>query len=276
MQRGRKPNTGRKRVGAVIGRRSFLLHLGAFTLAPLTARARDFWGERAPDAPQDFIFGYGSLMNAASRARTAGRHVDDVPARISACFGYVRGWVVRARSGWTTLGLRRPREGEAPSTLNGTVFPVTPEDLAGFDRREGSYERLEVPRDLIQAAGWQGLPQDGCIWIYVPRRVEEAGTAKAPDADFPILQSYVDLVLEGALAESEAFAAETVASTFDWNAFWLNDREQARRPWAANPDAGRIDRILAATQPAAAVFPERLYGEPYAARHLLKPAEGAR
>ena len=35
------------------------------------AAAEDFWGRRLPDQPTQFIFGYGSLINTASRNSTA-------------------------------------------------------------------------------------------------------------------------------------------------------------------------------------------------------------
>ena len=43
-----------------------------------------------PDQPTQFIFGYGSLINSASRNSTAGKTVPAIPVRVSAAFGYIR------------------------------------------------------------------------------------------------------------------------------------------------------------------------------------------
>jgi hypothetical protein len=52
-----------------------------------------------------------------------------------------------------------------------------------------------------------------------------------PSAAYPILQSYLDLVIEGGLEFGADYAREILASTVDWSAYWLNDRPLARRPW---------------------------------------------
>lgn len=242
------------------------------------ARAENFWGRRPADGPKEFIFGYGSLINTPSREATGRGRIDAVSARVSPAFGHVRSWVARSSSGFTALGLRLAVPGEAPSSINGVVFPVDAESLPRFDRRESGYDRVVVPREMIEGVSWQGLPPDGVIWAYVPKSITAASAPPLfPDASHPLVQSYVDLVLEGALEYGADFARELVATTFDWGRFWLNDRTTARRPWVSTPEAGRIDDILARTQPAAAAFPDRLYSEDYAARILRAPAaEGAK
>ena len=261
---------------------------GALGLAAFAGGARaqeagttDFWGARPSDLPQDFIFGYGSLINEPSRTSTSGRQVAAVPARLSAGFGHVRGFVARAGARWgagfTALGLRPPGDGEAPATINGVVFPATAPEMAAFDRRESGYVRVEVLPAFIEPAGWQGLPAAGRIWVYIPA-TRDGAAFRVPDAAFPVVQSYVDVVLEGCLAEGTDFTRELIATTFDWSEFWLDDRPVPRRPWALTPQAGAIDRLLAATAPAAARFRDRAFPEVYAARHLLpQPVpEGAR
>ena len=53
------------------GRR--LLALLALVLALAPASARDWWGSSLANQPTQFIFGYGSLINSASRNSTAGK-----------------------------------------------------------------------------------------------------------------------------------------------------------------------------------------------------------
>ncbi len=229
----------------------------------------------ASDLPTQFIIGYGSLIDAESRAGTAGARLEAVPVRVSADFGYRRVWNLVAGSGFTALGLETSGPTATAETINGVIFPVDGPTLAKFDRREMGYDRVPVPNALIQSLSWMRLPEAGTAFIYVPK----PGTRGAvPDAAHPIVQSYVDLVLGGALAYGEAFAREVVETTFGWDTFWLNDRPFARRPWSANPAAGAIDRLLATTPPAAASFPKRLLSEDYTARYLVpeRRAEPAR
>ena len=50
------------------------------------AQATDWWGKRLPNEPTNFIFGYGSLINSASRSATLGKAVQAIPVRVSALF----------------------------------------------------------------------------------------------------------------------------------------------------------------------------------------------
>ena len=69
--------------------------------------------------PTSFIFGYGSLINTASRNSTATKAVPAIPVRVSAAFGFIRTWSDHSPSGFTALGLRRPDQGETAMTING-------------------------------------------------------------------------------------------------------------------------------------------------------------
>ncbi|TCT02597.1 gamma-glutamylcyclotransferase family protein [Aquabacter spiritensis] len=255
----------------VMTRRAFLAGLAA---APAGLSAVPAWGKenywREPLAapPTDFIFGYGSLINTPSRESTGRPGMGVVPARLSPDFGLIRSWCARGGN-FTALGLRPRGAGEAGASINGVVFPVDAELLPRFDRREGGYDRVAVARPLIEPLSWQGLPETGTIWAYVPKHVADAAAVPLlPDAHRPLVQSYIDLVLLGALEYGESYAAELIATTADWGAFWLNDRETARRPWVALPKAGTIDGLLRRTMPASASFPDRLFPETYTARHL--------
>jgi cation transport regulator ChaC len=92
------------------------------------ASAEDFWGRMVADQPTNFIFGYGSLVDTASRDATAKKPITAIPARVSAAFGYVRCWCSRSPSGFTALGLRRPASGEMGMTINGVLYPVEGND----------------------------------------------------------------------------------------------------------------------------------------------------
>lgn len=235
-----------------------------------SALAEGWWGRALPRQPSAFIFGYGSLINTASRnASLPGPGtVAAIPVRIAASFGLVRTWNARSMSGFTALGLRRPRPGEAASTINGVIYPVEGEDLAAFDAREVGYVRAEVGRGEMEAVSWQGLPGAGRVWLYVPTQSEsDPGDGGAPSADFPLLQSYVDVVVEGALEYGEDYARELIETTFDWSPVWLNDRPLGRRPWVFNKQAGAIDRLLNGSGTAGPALAGRLFPEQFAIRY---------
>ncbi len=122
---------------------------------------------------------------------------------------------------------------------------------------------------MIQAVSWQRLPEQGKIWVYVPAIPgQEPGIGlPLPTAEYLILQSYVDLVIEGGLEYGADYAREILTTTADWSAYWLNDRPLARRPWVYTKDYAAVDKLLAGSVPH---FKDRLLAEPYAAKFLLQ------
>jgi hypothetical protein len=229
------------------------------------ARAEDFWGKKLPDQPMDFIFGYGSLINTASRDSSVKKPIAAIPVRVSARFGFIRTWNERSPTGFTALGLRRATAGENAMTINGVLYPVTAEDLPAYDAREVEDRRVEVPRDLIEPLSWQSLPAAGRIWTYVPTLAgKEPGVGLSPvDAHFPLLQTYVDVVVEGGFEYGPEFAREIVATTADWSVYWLNDRPVGRRPWVADVKYQEVDRLLAVVPQ----FAERRFPEEFAVKY---------
>ena len=137
---------------------------------PGAPKAQDFWGRMLPDQPTQFIFGYGSLVNTASRNSTATKSVSAIPVRVSAAFGYIRMWNDHSPSGFTALGLRRPDQGETAMTINGVVYPVEGDDMSAFDVAERGYVRVEVPHEDIEAVSWQGLPRKAGSGSMSPSR----------------------------------------------------------------------------------------------------------
>lgn len=119
-------------------------------------------------------------------------------------------------------------------------------------------DRCHPPLDATQpqyVIGYGSLmdhsvtPQ-GQIWIYVvpPDRVA------TPSADFPIVQSYVDIMLGGCLEIEKNFAiaqfAEMcVTTTTGWSQHWVNDRIYPRRPFIYQPRSREIDQMLGTILP---------------------------
>ncbi|MET0742496.1 MAG: gamma-glutamylcyclotransferase family protein [Microvirga sp.] len=233
------------------------------------ASAEEWWGRTLPNPPENFLFGYGSLINTASRNATAVKPIHAIPVRVAASFGFVRAWVDRSPTGFTALGLRRPASGEAAKTINGVLYPVEGGDMSDFDRREAGYTRVQVPRESIEAVSWEQVPVAGRIWVYVPVGPSGRIGEDLPEASstYPLLQSYIDVVLDGALEYGPDFAREVIETTRDWSPYWLNDRELGRRPWVFDHDSGTVDDLLRQTPPAAASFEDRLFPEVFAVRH---------
>jgi hypothetical protein len=147
-----------------------------------------------------------------------------------------------------------------------SFYPVDGGDMAKYDVREQGYTRVEVPRDDIEAVSWQQLPAAGRIWVYIPVKADgEPGVGlPAASAEFPLLESYMDVVVEGALQYGEIFARELLETTSDWSNYWLNDRELARRPpWVYKPASSQVDGLLMETSDAAVKLKWRLFPEPY-------------
>jgi hypothetical protein len=233
-----------------------------------STEAEDFWGRKLPDQPTQFIFGYGSLIDSESRNSTAAKPVPAIPVRVSAAFGYIRMWNDRSPSGFTALGLRRAGPGESGMTINGVIYPIEGQDLSAFDSREKGYVRIEVPHQDIEAVSWQALPPQGKIWAYIP---DLAGRPpglqlQPPDVEYPLLQSYIDIVIEGGLEYGQDFAREIIETTDGWSQYWLNDRQLARRPWVFDRSYQVVDDLLAAHAPH---FSDRRLPEDYTVRFLL-------
>jgi GTPase SAR1 family protein len=154
------------------------------------------------------------------------------------------------------------------SDINGVLFRVPQSMIPGFDRREVGYEKVAVPSRYLHFvdAGFRGggeesvgqneaEAEDGTkpihhrftlapsdrIWLYVPLPSHR----KTADENHPLLQSYVDTVLQGCLAWGGQTMAETfLQTTGGWSPYFLNDTPSSRRPWLYRKDYATIDTLL--------------------------------
>lgn len=208
----------------------------------------------------DYIIGYGSLIEFASRTRTAKDALYVRPVKV---MGYVRGWFAQVQTAGyspTYVGAvlaeklkARPRY----PYLNGVVYFVTKEELAATDQREDAgYERVAVdPRAITMLDGGGDAPA-GNYWIYLNKftgkdRLEQ----HIPSSKFPIVQSYVDICINGCLEIEANFPASLgfvemfIQTTQFWSNYWVNDRPMPRRPFMERSNAYTIDTILAKALP---------------------------
>jgi cation transport regulator ChaC len=243
--------------------------------------------------PDLYVFGFGSIINTATHAPWLSKQVDEssdnknhsitLPgqqARILASFGYRRGWNFRSNTGFTALGITKDEE--QATDINGVVFRITQEMLADFDRREVGYDRVEITKDDLKLIspgsskegeevenlmGKSGS-RNGKVWVYIPQEAYEA------NEDHPILQSYVDTVMQGCLEwGGEQMAMEFVATTSNWSPYFLNDTPSSRRPWLFRKEYNTIDRIL--SQNPVTHYADRRHPEEFASTFLIKMMRGS-
>jgi len=201
-----------------------------------------------PDASlAQYIVGYGSLMQDESRQRTAPQAGPAHPVEVS---GFRRGWFARGEPvGFSTTFLGATPD--ANGRLNAVVYQVDAAGLRATDQREASYCRTQVPASAVALLEKSTLEMSGAqVWIYTNR----PGTIATPSAEFPIVQSYVDIFVSGCLEQEqrfglEGYASECVTTTHDWSAHWVNDRLYPRRPFIYQPRAHQIDQLLSRQVP---------------------------
>lgn len=164
-----------------------------------------------------WIFGYGSLMCADSRART-GVTGEAFPVILH---GVERGWNVPiAGAQLSVVGIHR----QADKKTGGVLFPLNDSELRHFDAREVEYERVPLAREQLELVRGHQLPE-GEYWVYMPQPSE---------SHHPIAQSYLDVILHGCLQESMDFARHFLRHTSAWKTR-LNDRDEPLYPRPLNP-----------------------------------------
>lgn len=190
------------------------------------------------NSSQNFIIGYGSLMETKSRTLTEPSANDAYPIKVK---GFQRLWGVNGGYYKTTfLTVIKKKD----KWLNAVYYQANENDILNTDTRERDYCRTKVNRNDVEVLGLQSLPT-GDFWIYTinPDKVT------VPTSDYPIVQSYVDIFMSGCLEIQKRyqipnFAEMCITTTDDWSSYWINDRIHPRRPLVEIPKAGEIDQLL--------------------------------
>lgn len=160
------------------------------------------------------VFGYGSLVN---------RRTHDTPA---AWPGQITGW----RRAWRASPLRaRPYLTVVPepgAVTWGLVATVPDEGWPALDAREHAYAREPLGEALSHTAPG---PLQAVVYAIAP------GAHHAPGPENPVLLSYIDVVVQGFLAEfGPEGAAHFFESTEGWQVPVTDDRA---RPAYARAEA---------------------------------------
>jgi len=191
---------------------------------------------------QQFIFGYGSLLESRSRVMTSPSALYASPVNVA---GIQRGWFARGVSDSlspTYLGA----VSDPNFNCNGVILKVSQQELEVFDNRESGYKRERIDQKNITMLDGSKSAPEGDIWFYA---VSEKHFASP---EFPIVQSYVDVCLNGCLeieaayplAKEAEFAEMFLRTSTNWSKFWVNDRIYPRRPFIYLPNAGKIDHLI--------------------------------
>lgn len=174
-----------------------------------------------------YFFGYGSLVNRLTHGYA--------PCHRATATGWRRAWrATRERRVAYLTAVPDPR-----ARIDGLIAPVPPEGWAALDHREAAYDRLHAAHQVTHGA------EAADIALYA---IAE-GRHFPPTPDNPVLLSYVDVVLQGYLAEYGQDGAERfVATTTGWEAPILNDRAAPLYPRAqrlSEAETAYVDALLA-------------------------------
>ena len=138
-----------------------------------------------------WVFGYGSLVSPASFGRTLGRELlpghDVFEAELA---GFGRRWnygVMHTAASWVDDDGRTHERtivalGVVPSadeTINGVIGWVGADELPALDRRERTYDRVDVTPAVTAV---DGAPVNAPVVVYVPRRAAIDHYERARDA----------------------------------------------------------------------------------------------
>lgn len=160
----------------------------------------------------NYIFGYGSLMNSASRQLT-GQTSQATPAT---AHGFKRYWGKVDDSYILSPLVVNKGQGQ----VNGVLLEVSDRGLLEFDVRERGYHRVVIEPDQLDAP--LSLNSSDQVWVYIK------DNPQPPCALSPIMQTYVDTVLAGCLEISQHFAEQFVQHTVGWHFPLENDRHQPK------------------------------------------------
>ncbi|WP_150466423.1 gamma-glutamylcyclotransferase family protein [Francisella sp. SYW-9] len=191
---------------------------------------------------KNYVIGYGSLMNKASRQITVPDATYAAPVLVS---GFERLWASRGEKSHATFLLAVPNQGYA---MNAIYYKASASDISATDLREASYCRVKVPRKDIVPLGVKSLPK-GDFWMYV----KDFKDAEFPTKKYPILQTYADVFMTGCLQTQAEFDLTEFGklcfqTTYGWDlANWLYDRSDPRYArYSKNTEKYRtpIDKII--------------------------------
>ena len=153
-----------------------------------------------------------------------------------------RSWDYNCRNSYTAVSV----SASPSSSCGGVLIPLSQENpwdnLKALDVRECDYERAVICPSRIQLWSDDDLsstnsgrivsdmigPHD-VVWVYQSpilssspspspssEQSPKSNNTQVPSADIPIPQSYLDIILDGAMSISHKFATHLLKTTFNW------------------------------------------------------------
>lgn len=134
----------------------------------------------------------------------------------------------------------------------GVLLPVTKQEMKRFDRREQGYRRERLDLDKVDCVSfldeeehYPDEPSDPHLELFLKAKQQSLEAARLgiktdahdmiriwvyiqenpipPTEEFPIVQSYVDTIIQGCLQISKEFASEFILTTKGWSPEELDD-----------------------------------------------------
>jgi len=199
-----------------------------------------------------YIFSYGTLAHKEV-AEITGKTLGFIPAVLE---GYKRNFRALVKpSGFAAAGVEKDKE----SKILGMLVQVPEEELSKFDDRESLYNRIEIKNEQLGLFSGEPLPE-GKYYLYIPKNPQP------PTEQFPLAQSYIDVVLVPFISLDPEQVVEMVKTMGDLDRPWINDRKIPRYSrYPQDLDSEVIDEFLNR------IVPEKFAGrcEPEALR--IKP-----
>ena len=107
-----------------------------------------------------------------------------------------------------------------------------------FDKREKHYQRVHVDWSLVSKFGGGHLDEDmiesSKVWVYAQENTFLA------NRNFPIPQSYVDVIMKGCLSISDEFSSLFVETTHGW---WYEPKESDLVELEANGEEKKVETM---------------------------------
>ena len=166
-----------------------------------------------------YIFSYGGIINSNSRNYTKETlYSKAIPVILKKSAGYERNWVTLENSKhgkFSFLGINKTKNN---NNINGVLFKINKNDLIKFDKREfPDYYRRKINRKFFKHYFNKDLPNNIIIYTYIIKK------KYLNDNKCPILQTYLDIVLQGCLEYNNKFAKMFLDTTNNWKPIY-NDR----------------------------------------------------
>ena len=194
------------------------------------------------DKKPQYLVTYGSHIHDLMQVSQAQKPQLEIPVWVK---DYKRGWFMRSKH---TDEKKMTRLGVAPSNndrFNGVLISTSTKMLSTYDKKSPC--RVKVNRSQLQTMNNIAVPTEGEFWIYQVRDFKY--TVKAPEADYQIMQSYIDRFLTNCIQQAKrfnlgSFADACVTSTKNWSKHWANDRRAPLEKQIVQTQPQKVDNLL--------------------------------